>query len=443
MTALEIITRKRDGETLSDAEIRFLIDGYTRGDIPDYQVAAFLMAVFFRGMDTRETAALTRLMRDSGRVLDLSDIPGPKVDKHSTGGVGDKVSLVLAPLVAACGVINPMISGRSLAHTGGTLDKLEAIPGFNTQLDLDTFRDLLRRFGVGLIGQTGDICPADKKMYALRDATATVESIPLICGSILSKKLAEGLDALVLDVKCGSGAIFPDPAYSEKLAHALVQTAADFGLNTVAVLTQMQQPLGHAISTWLETREAIAMLRGQADADFREVTLVLSAHMLWLGDISESVAAGRELAESKLQSGEAFRLFRDLVQAQGGDVRYLDEPEQYPPAKQAVPIRAEADGVVHVCHARTLGQVSMLLGAGRLKKEDGIDYTAGIIVHKKVGDRVRRGDALATLYASERPIGDDLIRRAASAFVVGAGAAEPLPVILGIIDRDGRKNWSL
>ncbi len=442
MTPIEIITNKRNGGKLSAEEIEYLIGGYTHSEIPDYQMAAFLMAVYFQGMDASETAALVRLMRDSGIVLDLSDIAGPKVDKHSTGGVGDKVSLVLAPLVAACGVINPMISGRSLAHTGGTLDKLEAIPGFNTQLDLATFRKNLQDHRVCLIGQTGEICPADKKIYALRDATATVESIPLICGSILSKKLAEGLDALVLDVKCGNGAIFSDPQYSEKLAQALVRTAAEFGLPTIALLTQMEQPLGHAIGTWLETREAIQMLQGQAAPDFAEVTLTLSALMVLLGGLSNSYSEARKQVEKKLASGEAFEIFKKIVHSQGGELEVVEQPERYPQAQYEFVIRASQKGYVHQCHARTLGQVSMLLGAGRQKKEDGIDYMAGMIIHKKVGEEVEKDEPLATLFANARPISPALVQRAQSAFQIRPQPADSLPVILGIVDREGKHPWN-
>ncbi len=442
MTALEIITRKRDGHKLSEQELDFLISGYVRGDIPDYQLSAFLMAVFYRGMDFEETAVFTRLMRDSGIVLNHDDIAGPKVDKHSTGGVGDKVSLVLGPLVAACGVINPMISGRSLAHTGGTLDKLEAIPGFTTQLDIATFKQHLRKLGVCLIGQTPDICPADKKLYALRDATATVDSLPLICGSILSKKLAEGLDALVLDVKCGSGAIFSDPAWSEKLAKALVSTAAEFGLTTVAVLTQMEQPLGRAIGNWLETREALDMLHGKpVPQDFYEVTIVLSAMMVWLGSLSPDFAGARALVEEKLASGAALQRFRQVVEAQGGDVTLVDEPENYPKPKYRQVITAEQDGWLQRADARTLGQVSMLLGAGRLTKESDVDPLAGIILHKKVGNTVANGDLLAELHSDRVPIPEELVRRAKTAFAVSPEKVALLPTILATVDRTGRHDW--
>lgn len=441
MTAIDIITRKRDGQPLSEAEIAFLVDGYTRGDIPDYQMAAFLMAVYFQDMTREETVALTRLMRDSGVTLDLSALPGPKVDKHSTGGVGDKVSLVLAPLVATCGIINPMISGRSLAHTGGTLDKLESIPGFRTQIDLETFVSHLEQRGVAMIGQTPEICPADRKIYALRDATATVQSIPLICGSILSKKLAENLDALVLDVKCGSGAIFPDPADAEKLAQALVDTASHFGLKTVAFLTQMEQPLGRNIGTWLETREAIDMLQGKAEADFYEITIALSAMMVWLGGKADDYQGARNLVERQLQTGAAFEKFRDMVQAQGGDLRVVDKPESYPKPRDEYKILAPATGYVQQVHARTLGEVCLLLGAGRRTKDDGIDYLAGIVVHKKVGEQVMQGEALATLSAGARPIEVGLAERARRAFTITPEPVAPLPLIHAMIDASGKHAW--
>ena len=441
MTAIEIISRKRDGCALSESEIEFIIQSYTTANIPDYQMSAFLMAVYFQGMTEDETATLVRLMCDSGVSLDLSNIAGPKVDKHSTGGVGDNVSLVLAPLVAACGIVNPMISGRSLAHTGGTLDKLEAIPGFNTQLDLQSFHQHLKARGVAMIGQTPEICPADKKIYALRDATATVQSIPLICGSILSKKLAENLDALVLDVKCGSGAIFPDTAYSEKLAHALVATAQRFGLKTIALLTQMNQPLGRCIGTWLETREAIEMLNGKAEQDFYEVTMTLSAYMVWLGGLSETYRKARTLVEECLHSGKAIQIFRDMVQAQGGDLAVVDDPERYPAPKHEFHLKANTSGFLHSVDARILGKTSMLLGAGRAKKEDGIDYHAGIAVHKKVADRVNKGEQLASLYASNKPIPPQLTERAQSAFHIAPAAVSKLPAILGVVDENGAHKW--
>jgi pyrimidine-nucleoside phosphorylase len=380
-------------------------------------------------------------MRDSGVTLDLANIPGPKVDKHSTGGVGDKVSLVLAPLVAACGIINPMISGRSLAHTGGTLDKLEAIPGFNTQIDLQTFQQYLKTRGVALIGQTPEICPADKKIYALRDATATVQSIPLICGSILSKKLAENLDALVLDVKCGNGAIFPDPAYSEKLATALVTTAQKFDLKTVALLTQMDQPLGRCIGTWLETHEAIEMLNGRAEPDFYEVTITLSAYMVWLAGIEKTYPEAKSLVEDRLHSGKALRIFREIVTAQGGDARVVDDPAKYPAPNDEFHLHAQQSGFLHSAHAGTLGEISMQLGAGRARKEDGIDYHAGVIVHKKVGDRIEKGERLASLYASAKPISQTTIEYAQSAFQIATTAVPKLQTILGMIDKNGKQTF--
>ncbi|HEX9652558.1 MAG TPA: thymidine phosphorylase, partial [bacterium] len=289
MNPIDIIIKKREGEALSAEELQFLISGYVQDAIPDYQIAAFLMAVYFRNMAPAETATLTRIMRDSGAILDLSDIPGFKIDKHSTGGVGDKVSIILAPLVAAAGLVVPMISGRALAHTGGTLDKLEAIPGFRTNLSIPEIRSLLQKIGVAMVGQTADLAPADKKIYALRDATGTVHAIPLITASILSKKMAEGIDALVLDVKAGSGAIFETKEKAQELARMLVATASQFSLKTVAVITSMEQPLGNAIGNWLETREAIATLGGNGPADLVEVTLTLGAQMLVLGGVAANL----------------------------------------------------------------------------------------------------------------------------------------------------------
>ncbi|KAA3620248.1 MAG: thymidine phosphorylase [Calditrichaeota bacterium] len=434
MTAQEIITRKRDGAKLSEEEIDYIIGGYTAGKIPDYQIAAFLMAVYFQSMDAEETATFTRLMRDSGDVMQLGEFPMPKVDKHSTGGVGDKVSIILAPLVAACGVMNPMISGRSLGHTGGTLDKLESIPGFNTQIPMEEFLQILSRYNFALIGQTPEICPADKKMYALRDATATVSSIPLICGSILSKKLAEDLDVLVLDVKCGNGAIFEKKEDARKLAKALVQTAGVFDLKTVAILTQMDQPLGNAIGNWFETEEAIRMLHGQAPEDLHFLTIELSAYMVWLAGKESSLEKARTLVSSQLKSGEALKRFREIVIAQGGDVAFVDDPDSFAKPQFKAEIIASQSGYVAEAHARKLGQISMLLGAGRQKKEDSVDVLAGIKLHKKVGEIVEKGSPLCTLFANLKPIPETLIHRADSAFKITGEKVAKLPLILDIIE---------
>ncbi len=434
MTAQEIITRKRNGKKLSEREIDFLIGGYTAGKIPDYQIAAFLMTVYFRSMDAEETATFTRLMRDSGETLQLDKFALPKADKHSTGGVGDKVSLILAPLVAVCDVMNPMISGRSLAHTGGTLDKLESIPGFNTQIPMQRFLQLLEKYNFALIGQTPEICPADKKMYALRDATATVSSIPLICGSILSKKLAEDLDVLILDVKAGNGAIFEKKEDARKLAEALVRTAANFKLKTVAILTQMDQPLGKTIGNWFETEEAIHMLQGEAPEDLETVTIELSAYMVWLAGRTNSLAKARELVSDKLASGEALARFREIVVAQGGEAQYIDHPERYATPAYKAEIFAVKNGYIAEAHARKLGQISMLLGAGRQKKEDGVDTLAGIKLDKKVGEFVEKGDRLCTLYANMHAIPENLRNEAGRAFKISEEKVAALPVILDVIE---------
>ena len=438
---VEIIARKRDGNALTEAEMDAFISGYTNGHIPDYQMAAMLMAVYQRGMSTTETVTLTRLMRDSGARLDLSAFQSPKVDKHSTGGVGDKVSLVLSPLVASCGIINPMISGRSLGHTGGTLDKLEAIPGFNSRISLDQLYPLLQQNGAALIGQTAEICPADKKIYALRDATATVPSIPLICGSILSKKLAEDLDALVLDIKCGSGAISPDASFMEKVAASLVSIASQFGVKTVALITQMDQPLGKNIGTWLETVEAVEMLQGRYEQDFYDVTMALSAQVLVLGGKASTIEDAVGILQQKLESGQAFSLFCDMIAAQGGDCTYITQPSRYGHPEHTASLYAEKAGFVHQVHARTLGDISRLLGAGRLQKDDEIDYSAGLTLTKKVGDFVEVGEKIATLYSGRKSIQPEFIEQSRAAFTIKPNAHKPLPSILKIVDQAGIRRW--
>jgi pyrimidine-nucleoside phosphorylase len=330
MNIVELIQKKRDGRALHEEEVAFIIKGYLNDSIPDYQISALLMAIFFRDMDERETVTLTRLMRDSGVVLDFSHLPGPRVDKHSTGGVGDKVSLILAPLMAAAGVYVPMISGRGLGHTGGTLDKLEAIPGFRTQLSLNDFRDLTAKIGTCLIGQTADICPADRRLYALRDVTGTVPAMPLICASILSKKLAEGLNALVLDVKVGGGAIFENAAQAEELALRLIRTARHFNLKTIALLTDMSQPLGNSVGNWLEVLEAVEVLHGRGPEDVKQVTLALGAAMLQAAGKIDEMREGVEQLAILLRNGAALKKFLEIVQAQGGDTAVLEHPAKYP-----------------------------------------------------------------------------------------------------------------
>jgi pyrimidine-nucleoside phosphorylase len=439
---IDIITKKRNGEALSAAELDSLVNGYVRGEIPDYQIAAFLMAVYFQGMTSEETASFTQIMRDSGTVLDLSDISGFKVDKHSTGGVGDKVSLILAPLVASAGLVVPMMSGRALAHTGGTLDKLEAIPGFRTDLNISEFRDQLQKIGVALIGQTDDLCPADKKIYALRDATATVSAIPLITASILSKKMAEGIDALVLDVKAGSGAIFEDGDTAWELARMLVSTAEHFNLKTTAILTSMQQPLGNAVGNWLETKEAIETLKGNGPDDLVEVTLTLGAQMLVQGGKAETISKGRDKLAQLLGNGHALQKFEQIVQMQGGDLSVIRDPAAYPRSKFESKIKSPRPGYVLAIQCREIGKISMDLGAGRNAVTDDVDYTSGIVLHKKVGDNVNKGDILALACSNKKDALDRNESRLQHAFQITDHEVDPEPLIHGMVNASGERKWS-
>jgi len=440
---VELIITKRDGGHLAPDDLRWLVQAYTRGEVPDYQMSAFLMAAFIRGLNEAEMDALTDAMLHSGRVLDLSDLPGRKVDKHSTGGVGDKVSLILAPLVAACGVPVPMISGRGLGHTGGTLDKLESIPGLRTDLSIEAFRRQLRELGVVMIGQTDEIAPADRKLYALRDVTGTIESIPLIAASILSKKLAEGADALVFDVKCGRGAFMQQEADARRLAETLVGIATRAGRPAVAWLTDMNVPLGRAVGNWPEVVESLQALRGNFEGieDLIEVTLALASEMLWLGGVAETPEAGRLLARAALTDGRAFERFCAMVQAQGGDVRVLERPETRPDAEPAGEVRApdEARGYVADLDARAVGRLAVHLGAGRRVKEDPVDPTAGLVLHRKPGDPVAPGDVLATLYTHRRDRLEDFqqVLLAAYRFAETPPPARPL-----LIARYAEGRWT-
>jgi pyrimidine-nucleoside phosphorylase/thymidine phosphorylase len=399
MRAVDLIRRKRDGGELSRDEITFLVEGLTDGVVPTYQWAALAMAIVWRGMTAEETAALVEAMLHTGTVLDLSDIPGPKVDKHSTGGVGDKTSLILAPIAAACGVTVPMVSGRGLGHTGGTLDKLESIPGFRIDLDLAAYRRVARECGLVLIGQTAEIAPADRVLYALRDATATVESIPLITASILSKKLAEGIDALVLDVKCGDGAFMSRIEDARALAASMTTIGRALGKPVQAILTSMDVPLGRMVGNALEVRESVDCLKGEGPADLMEVSLELAAEMLLLGGVATSRDQALDRCRRAIADGSALERFRRVVAAQGGDPRVCDEPEKILPRAACVElVRAERSGSVHALKAWAVGQASMILGAGRRTAEDAIDPAAGIVLHRTVGDRVAAGDVLAELH---------------------------------------------
>ena len=398
MHITDLIRRKRDGGELERNEIEFLIEGYTRGTIPDYQMSAWLMAVLLRGMTRPEMAALTESMLNSGQVLSFSELAAAKVDKHSTGGVGDKTSLILAPLVAAGGLYVPMISGRGLGHTGGTLDKLESIPGFNVNLSVADFRRVLSQCGAAMIGQTPEIAPADKRLYALRDVTGTVESPYLICASIMSKKLAEGIDALVLDVKTGSGAFMKREEDAVFLAELMVEAGQRLGKRVVALITSMDQPLGRAVGNALEVAECIDVLDGRGSADLVELCLLLSAWMFLLGRRVASLDEGRELAGDLISSGKAREKFQEVIRLQGGNPAAVDDPGLLPRAQGQAEIVSPTAGVVTSMMVERLGTAGVLLGAGREKKEDAIDPAVGIMVHKKVGDQVVAGEALCTVY---------------------------------------------
>ncbi|MCL2602181.1 MAG: thymidine phosphorylase [Treponema sp.] len=402
MRAVDIVAKKRDGGELSREEIAFLISGYVAGEIPDYQVSAWAMAVFFRGMTAGETAALTQAMLQSGKTIALSDIPGPFVDKHSTGGVGDKTSLILAPLAASLGIKVPMMSGRALGHTGGTLDKLEAISGYRTALSADEFRKIIRRDGFAMTGQTAEIVPADRLLYALRDVTATVESIPLITASILSKKAAEGAQALVLDVKYGSGAFMKETAKAEALARSLVDTGSALGLKVTALLTDMDEPLGAMVGNFLEVEECLDCLEGRGPKDLMDVTLELAARMVVLGGKAANAAEGRRMCESALASGKPRELFLRNVQSQGGDPAALEAARGVYRSPVCAELRAAQGGYIARISAQDVGQAAVRLGVGRNRTEDPVCPTAGVQFHRRRGDAVQPGDALMTVWAADQ-----------------------------------------
>jgi len=432
MRAVDLIREKRDSGEHSREEINYLVSSYTKGEIPDYQMAAWLMAVWIRGLSAAETTALTEAMLHSGEVVDHSYLPMKKVDKHSTGGVGDNTSLILAPIVAAGGLAVPMISGRGLGHTGGTLDKLEAIPGFNTSLSLVDFRRVLEECGMGLIGQTAEIAPADKKIYALRDATSTIENIGLICASIMSKKLAEGIDALVLDVKTGSGAFMAKEEDAARLAEVMVDTARRTGKKAVALLTDMGQPLGRMAGHSNEVIEAIDVLKGKGPDDLRELSVELSAWMFFLGDRTKSVGEGRGLAEEMISSGKALERFRHCIRLQGGNERIIDDTSLLPVAKSQTTVNSSRPGYITATRCRDFGVALALLEGGRSKKEDRIDHGVGLEFHKRIGDKLQGGEKLVTIrYNSDAKLAEakSLI---AAAFDI-CDAEVPAPRLIGRI----------
>jgi pyrimidine-nucleoside phosphorylase len=432
-TLVEILTAKRDGAHLADGEIARLVAGLTSGELADYQMTAGLMAVFFQGLDDAETAALTDAMLHSGRIIDLSSIAGVKVDKHSTGGVGDKVSIALAPLVAACGVPVPMVSGRGLGHTGGTLDKLEAIPGFRTQLAVEDFVRIVNDVGCCMIGQTADIAPADKRIYALRDVTATVESIPLIVASILSKKLAEGIDGLVLDVKVGRGAFMKNETHARLLAGALVRVAARAKKRVVALLTNMEAPLGVAVGNAVETREALDVLAGGGPPDLVECTLRLGAEMLVLGGRATDEAQARAKLVDVIASGAGARTAERMIVAQGGDARVVADRGRIEVAAEEVIVRAWEDGFVTRVDALAIGLAAVAMGAGRTRADQTVDHGVGIFVEAKPGARVSRNEPLARLRVRNRRSADELAERVRAAFAIDASPRAPRPLVLARI----------
>jgi pyrimidine-nucleoside phosphorylase len=426
----ELIAAKRDGHALTAQEIHGLIQGFVRGDVPDYQMTAFAMAVYFQKMTREETVALTLAMRDSGVVVDLSNLPVRKVDKHSTGGVGDKVSLCLAPMVAACGVAVPMVSGRGLGHTGGTLDKLEAIPGFSVNLPIERFRELVGSIGTSMIGQTRELAPADKRLYSLRDVTATVESIPLIVASILSKKLAEGIDGLVLDVKTGSGAFMKTREQARELATNLVEVARGAGKDCVAWITRMDRPLGRTVGNTLETIEAFDVLHGRGPEDLTEITLCLGATMLVMGRVARTEEEGREKLLSAVKNGRAAEVARNMVTAHGGDARAVDDQSVFAKTPHVVPYRATKAGYISAIDTHAVGVAGVIIGAGRTRAEDTIDPAVGFVFDRNVGSRVAPGDVIAYLHTRTTEDAEQTSQRFDHAIRIEEKAPEDIALIL-------------
>ncbi|WP_105992353.1 pyrimidine-nucleoside phosphorylase [Staphylococcus chromogenes] len=404
MRMVDMISKKRDGHALSSEEIKFIIDGYTKGEIPDYQMSSLAMAIYFQDMTDEERAALTMAMVESGDQIDLSNIEGIKVDKHSTGGVGDTTTLVLAPLVAALGIPVAKMSGRGLGHTGGTIDKLESVEGFHVEISEDEFIQLVNEAKIAVIGQTGNLTPADKKIYALRDVTGTVNSIPLIASSIMSKKIAAGADAIVLDVKTGKGAFMQTVEDAEALAHAMVKIGNQVGRQTMAIISDMNQPLGRAIGNALELKEAIDTLKGQGPEDLTELVLTLGAQMVVLAQKAETLEDARAQLQSVIDNGAAVEKFKTFLSNQGGDASVVDDPSKLPTAKYTFELPAKQSGVVSEMVANEIGIASMMLGAGRQTKEDDIDLAVGLVLHKKIGDKVSEGESLLTIYANQEDV---------------------------------------
>lgn len=437
MRMYDIIAKKRDGHELSTEEINFFVTGFVTGEIPDYQVSTLLMAIYLNKMNKRETADLTMAMAKSGDTVDLSQIKGIKVDKHSTGGVGDKTTFIVASIVAASGIPIAKMSGRGLGHTGGTIDKLESIPGMNVSIDMDTFIKNVNQIKFALVGQTGNLVPADKKIYAMRDVTATVANISLIASSIMSKKIAAGADAIVLDVKTGNGAFMKDLDSSFELAKAMVDIGTEVGRNTVALITNMDQPLGNAIGNSLEVIEAIETLKGKGPKDLEEVCLILAGYMIYLGGCAESIKLGKEMAHRKLLDGEGLAKFKQLISYQGGNVEVIDDYELFPQAQIKYEVHSPNGGYISAIKAEEIGIASMVLGAGRVKKEDKIDYSVGIILNKKVGEKVKEGEVLAVIYANDKSKLKQCETILLSSFETSDEKVQERKLIYGIVTKDG------
>jgi len=437
MRTVDIIEKKRDGKALTPDEIQFFVKGFTSGDIPDYQTSAWAMAVLFQGMTPKETADLTMAMAHSGDVIDLSDVVELALDKHSTGGVGDKTTLVAEPIVNACGVPVGKMSGRGLSFTGGTLDKMESIPGYNVSLTIEEFKHQLKTVGLVLAGQTGDLAPADGKLYALRDVTGTVPSIPLIASSVMSKKLASGAQAIVLDVKVGLGAFMPDVEQAHDLAQRMVEIGVHADRKVIALLSDMNQPLGRAVGNALEVKEAIATLKGEGPADFRDHCYEVAAHMLILAGKAKDAEEGRALAAKVVEDGKAIEKFTALVGAQGGDTSVIEHPEQLPRAEVIQDIPSPITGSIHQIHAREVGLTVMQLGGGRERKGDPIDHAVGVVLHHRVGDKVERGDTLFTLHANDEDKAARAVQRLLAATKISQKPADPLPLFYGSVWPEG------
>ena len=432
MRMIDIIEKKRDGRALTREEIQYFVKGYVVGTIPDYQVSALLMAVYFNGMTKEETAALTMAMVESGEQIDLSAIQGIKVDKHSTGGVGDTVTLIIGPLVASCDVPVAKMSGRGLGHTGGTIDKLESIPGFNVEITTDEFIRLVNQNKIAVVGQTGNLTPADKKLYTLRDVTGTVESVPLIASSIMSKKIAAGADCIVLDVKAGDGAFMKTVDDAKKLARAMVDIGSEVGRKTIAIISNMNQPLGYAIGNALEVEEAIATLKGEGPEDLTELSLTIASYMVRLAGKADTIEEAREMLEAALRSGKALEKMRTFIVAQGGDGSVIEETDKLPRARYQIEFRAEKEGWIKCLHAENFGHAAGLLGAGRTTKESEINLAVGLVLHKKVGDFVQKGEPLVTIHTDEENIAE-VEQILAESIEISPEKVEKEPLIFDVI----------